>query len=251
MGKKDTPKRGRPRVKPPKKSPPAEFTEDEPPVMNAVQLGKKYGVTDENIRVWAKLPGWCKQVRHGAWKVADFDRCKKLMDQQGGPAGFKRWIEENVPEAERRGEAKGVLDAAEAAAAKEDQAGVDSSEATTSSELMKLPKGSLIKAKVAEEVATKRLANQERRRSLIRRSVVEEVIAARGQYLKGEAKKLELELPPKLVGLDRPEIEKKLAEAFQEFFARAAEFGAPIVAPAVPSTPETATGEEGHADPPG
>lgn len=214
--------------------------DDAPPVMSAVQLAKKYNVNDETIRLWSKLPEWTPQCSPGKWVAADFDRCKKLLDEYGSP---KRWhqaiAEQRVPERVRREAHIGGLESAYAA---DEAAQEEGSEATTTAELMRMKSEKLQKAKLAEEVLTRRLANQERKRSLVRRAVVEEVIMARAQHMKTLAKRITLELPPRVLGLERPEVEKRIDEAFQEFFGSAAAFGAAMVAgPAAPVDQAEAT----------
>lgn len=116
------------------------------------------------------------------------------------------------------------------------QAEIDAraSTATTPAELVVVSDKRLVKLKMAEEVITRRLANQERRGRLVPRQAVEELIYGRAQRALSLAKKIQLELPPKLIGLDRPEMERKLAETFEAFFTSIAMLGDPVTTNAAP-----------------
>ncbi len=113
----------------------------------------------------------------------------------------------------------------------------DDGTSTTTDALLDLPESRLLKNKLAEEILTRRIANQERRGRLVPRAIVEEVFFARAQSALGLARKLRLELPPKLLGLDRPDLEAVLTTAFDEFFARIAALGDPIGATPAPAEP--------------
>lgn len=109
-------------------------------------------------------------------------------------------------------------------------------------ELIRLNPGDLVKRVKAEELITRRLANQERKRRLIPRAEVEECLFARAQQAIAFKRQMCLELPPKLVGLERPEMESKLREALDELFRRIATLGDPIRPPdaAVSASPPPA-----------
>lgn len=204
------------------------FQEDPPAVMSAQELADKFGVSHDTIRDYARMPHAPVQVRPGKWPALEFERFWALVMEHGGPMRYKRFIEESEsPSFVKRGARAGIAQLegmSEADSAAADAAAT----ATTAQELNRLKSDQLAKAKLAEEVLQRRLANQERKRRLVPRAAVEEVIFARAQGLKTEARKLVLELPPKLVGLERPEIEEKLAKAFEQFFGLAAAFGKPI-----------------------
>ena len=134
----------------------------------------------------------------------------------------------------------------------EDLAAVEhaSSESTTPAELMKLSPGDLLKSKLAEEILARRLQRLERRRRLIPRAEVEEHIFTHAQSALSFKRQMKLELPPKLVGLDRPEIELKLGEALDELFRRIATLGDPIAAPASMKEPAAPAAVEPAPDAP-
>lgn len=113
----------------------------------------------------------------------------------------------------------------------------EASTATTPGELLRVSEAKLLKLKIAEELITRRLMNQERRKRLIPRQVVEEVFYSRAQDALSLARKIALELPPKLLGLDRPDMEAKISDTFQEFFARISALGDPIVDAAAAAEP--------------
>lgn len=112
----------------------------------------------------------------------------------------------------------------------------------TATELLRLNPGQLIKRKMAEELITRRLANQERKRRLIPRAEVEECIFSRAQIAISYKRQICLELPPKLLGLDRPEMEARIREALDELFRRIATIGDPISAPAGHTAEPAVTG---------
>jgi hypothetical protein len=60
-------------------------------VMTAVRLGIRYGVTDDQIRNWSKLPRFPRQVRAGRWRVSEFDKAVSDMRAAGGPRAW-RWF---------------------------------------------------------------------------------------------------------------------------------------------------------------
>ena len=127
-----------------------------------------------------------------------------------------------------------------------------SDESTTPAELMTLSPGDLLKTKMAEEILARRLARLERKRRLIPRAEVEEHIFARAQQMLSFKRQIKLELPAKLVGLERPEIEARIGEALDELFRRIATLGDPLKAPpaaaqqpaAAPTTAASPTPDE-------
>lgn len=210
--------------------------DDPPPIMNARDLAKKYTsirsgepVTDDTIRAWAKLAGAPAQVAPGKWRVADFDIFVALMQQMGGPAA----VGMHAAEMASRISTTGSVGPAPAPwIGDSEEAQHDTGSSTSTFELLKLTPGDLIKRKTAEEVISRRLANQERKRRLIPRAEIEEWFFGHVQKVLSFKRELVLELPPKLLGLDRPEIESRLREALDELFRRIAELGDPIAAPA-------------------
>ena len=245
MGKKNTGKarHAAPARKPREKRTGVPFAEDPPPQMSAQQLADKFNVSHDTIRDYAKLPHAPVQTRPGKWMVVEWERFWALVMEHGGPRGWKKFVEESelpagaIPPG-KRGTVAGAAAMSEGAQAEADAA----ANATTAQELNRLKTEHLAKAKLAEEVLTRRLANQERKRRLVPRAAVEEVIYSRAQAMKAEAKKITLELPPKLIGLERPEIEERLGKAFEQFFSLISAFGSQIGAPAPgPAEPATAT----------
>ena len=59
-------------------------------MMNAVRLGTRYGVTDDTVRAWARLPGFPPRMRPGRWLVHEFDAAVVKMCAAGGPQMW-RW----------------------------------------------------------------------------------------------------------------------------------------------------------------
>jgi hypothetical protein len=225
------------------------FKEDPPPMANAIELGKKYSVDDETIRNYGKLPHAPAQVRPGKWVIAEFDRFYEVVRQHGGPAGFKKWVEESDGPGMVRAPRRTNQEMENLTAADREEA-TRAAQATTPEELMRFKTEHIQKAKLVEEVLTRRLANQERKRRLVPRAAVEEVIYARGQKIKALARKLTLELPPKLLGLDRPEIEAKLALEFDQFLLAASEFGEPMHQSAAPADTDPGAAEPAEPAPP-
>jgi hypothetical protein len=117
-------------------------------------------------------------------------------------------------------------------------AGDEAGNVITATELLRLNPGELLKRKMAEDVIARRLANQERKRRLIPRAEVEECLFARAQQAIAFKRQMCLELPPKLVGLERPELEVRMRDSLDELFRRIATLGDPIKAPA--GHPDTA-----------
>jgi hypothetical protein len=64
------------------------------PLMNAIELGRRYSVSDDQIRNWSKLPGFPPKKRPGRWVVADFDTAVATMKAAGGPR-MMHWRAEN------------------------------------------------------------------------------------------------------------------------------------------------------------
>ena len=214
----------------PKRHKPTDTKQDPPPLMNAIQLGERYNVKDETIRNWAKSPTFPKQLLPGRWSVYAVDRWVAMMREMGGPKA----VDENAAEARQRAQAAtGIVNPAPpgtldfSTVSPEDEARI-SGGATTPAELIRLSQKQLNKIKQAEEIIQRRLANLERKRKLIPRAEFEEWLAARVSMILTYKRQRRLELPPKLVGLERPEIEIRIAESDDELFRRIALLGNPI-----------------------
>lgn len=156
--------------------------------MNARQLAERYQVDERTVRRWSRLSSFPKQVLRGRWRTIDFDQAWKKLKDAGGP--------EAAEQAAAAGGVKKLAGVGRPGPLQEEPpATIDSTTATTPGELLALGEKELAKAKKREEIIRERIANQERRRRLILRSAVEEVIFARAQLLLNAHRKMALELP--------------------------------------------------------
>lgn len=219
----------------------ARFKVDPPPVVSVSELAKLAGVSPDTIQRCEKEdpdapPRLGEKYHREAWlsyltaRKIYGPRYWKVMTAGERAAAISGSV---VPEPIKSsgGPTPANLDHLEKA----------SDETTTPAELLRLTPGDLLKTKMAEEILARRLARLERKRRLIPRAEVEEHLFARAQQMLSFKRQIILELSPKLVGLERPEIESRLREALDELFRRIATLGDPIKAPAATAQESPAT----------
>lgn len=232
MAKVDTKRRKKKPRRPAKSNAKTDaFTQELPPLVTLAQLAKLADVSDQVILNCANEdPNAPERLRGKYFRDPwlQYLQARKLY----GPRFWKV-----MTPAERAGAVTGKVTpqptpgVGEPPAAEDDEGGDLSGTATTPTELLRLSPSQMLKRKMAEEIITRRLGNQERKRRLIPRAEVEEHLFTRAQAALGFKRQMILELPLKLVGLERPEIESLLRQALDELFRRIATLGDPIAAP--------------------
>lgn len=226
MGKPDT--RGKRKTKrPAKKAPnkPAAFIEP-PKAATSKELGELLGVSDQTILDWAKLPGAPARLASGRYPIAEWLKFGELVR-----AVTPRGMRAHAAEVAITGHVSPLPPPADPSA-ESIMGSVDPSDstntATTTGELLRLNIVALDKVKLIEEIIRRRLENQERRGKLIPRSAVEEHLVSKASSAVAHARRLELELPLKLEGKSRPEIEEAMRAGFDELLRLIAALGDPV-----------------------
>ena len=154
-------------------------------VSTNVELARILGITPKTLWEWSQLPK-APQKKRGKWLVDEWLSFSKTV----GTYGLKALRDGGVTPGATGSDPKQPLST--------------------------LPIAELDRLKKVEDLLKARLANQEKRESLVQRRVVEEHLRGLVQRAVALMRQLELELPPKLEGLTRPEIEARLQESFDD-----------------------------------
>lgn len=229
----------------PKRRAGGKWEQDPPPLITIKELAALASVSDDTIRNMMKEPNAPRVIG------TKFPREPWLqyiqIRQLYGPKVLRMMTPEEVHEATTGAVTPLPAETRHGAPTPAPIVTDESGNVISATELLRLNPGELIKRKMAEELITRRLANQERKRRLIPRAEVEEWFWSRVQSAIAYKRQICLELPQMLIGLERAEIEIRMRDALDELFRRIAALGEPIkpapgpaAAPTDPAPPSPA-----------
>jgi hypothetical protein len=194
------------------------WEQDPPAMVEIMELAKLADVSDDTIRNMVKEPNSPrvigKKFPREPW--LHYIQIRQLY----GPQALKLMTPEEVRRAAAESAEPFPAGGSPGAPTPAPIGGDESGNVISAPELLRLNQGDLLKRKTAEELITRRLANQERKRRLIQRAEVEEWFWSRMQSVLSYKREIALELPPRLVGLERPEIESRISASLDELFRR-------------------------------